>query len=88
VQKLLLPNKELFGEKKGLTSLISHTIENSSVIFSKPRKLSMAEHDQANKLTATMLKDRVINLTFIKPLQLAYPHGDKKGWFHPVLGGL
>ena len=60
VQKLLLQNKELFGEKKGLTSLISHTIENSSVIFSKPRKLSMAEHNQADKLTATMLKDGVI----------------------------
>ena len=60
VQKLLLQNKELFGEKKGLTPLISHTIENSSVIFSKPRKLSMAEHDQTDKLTATMLKDGVI----------------------------
>jgi hypothetical protein len=58
--KLLLLNKQLFGEKQGVTSLISHTIENSNVVFSKPRKLSQAENDHADKLTAAMLKDGVI----------------------------
>jgi len=58
--KLLFLNKQLFGEKQGVTSLISHTIENSNVVFSKPRKLSQAENDHADKLTAAMLKDGVI----------------------------
>ena len=42
VQKLLLQNKELFGENKGLTSLILHTIENSSIIFSKNTVLKLS----------------------------------------------
>ena len=58
--KLFFQNKQLFGEKQGVTSLISHTIENSNVVFSKPRKLSQTENDHADKLTAAMLKDGVI----------------------------
>ena len=58
--KLVFLNKQLFGEKQGVTSLISHIIENSNVVFSKPRKLSQAENDHADKLTAAMLKDGVI----------------------------
>ena len=57
---LLLSNKDLFGDKVGLTPFISHKIENSGVVFSKPRKLSMMEHDQADQLTAAMLKDGVV----------------------------
>ena len=60
MQTLIFENKDLFGEKIGVTSLISHKIENSGVIFSKPCKLSMAEHDQADKLTESMLKDGVV----------------------------
>ena len=60
LQTLLLKNKELFGEKVGVSPLITHKIENSSIVFSKPRKLSMSEHEQADHLTAAMLKEGVV----------------------------
>ena len=47
--ELLEKHKKLFGKKSGLTNLLSHKIENSQVIFSKPRHLSPSENDQANK---------------------------------------
>ena len=53
-------HKKLFGKKSGLTNLLSHKIENSQVIFSKPRRLSPSENDQADKLCEEMLKDNVI----------------------------
>ena len=40
--------------------MLLHKIENSQVIFSKPRCLSPSENDQANKLCEEMLKDNVI----------------------------
>ena len=60
LQTLIFENKDLFGEKSGVTSLISHKIENTGVIFPKPCKLSMTEHDQTDKLMESMLKDGVV----------------------------
>ena len=60
LQTLLLKNKEVFGEKVGVSPLITQKIENSSIVFSKPRKLSMSEHEQADHLTAAMLKEGVV----------------------------
>ena len=60
LKKLLHANKDLFGEKQGPTSVISYTLENSSVVFSKPCKLSQAENEHADNLTAAMLKDGII----------------------------
>ena len=57
---LLQKHKELFGEKKGLTNLVTHKIENSSVIFHRQRKLAIAEEEQADKLTTQMLKDKLV----------------------------
>ena len=48
------------GKKEDLTPLISHKIENSAVVFSKPRRQSQAEAENANKLTKEMLKDGII----------------------------
>ena len=53
----------MFGEKVGVSPLITHKIENSSIVFSKPRKLSMSEHEQADHLTAAMLKEGVVRLS-------------------------
>ena len=50
----------MFGEKKGLTNLVTHKIENSNVIFHRQRKLAIAEEEQADKLTAQMHNDKVI----------------------------
>ena len=58
--KLLLKYQNVFGKKEGLTPLISHKIENSAVVFSKPRRQSQAEAENANKLTKEMLKDGII----------------------------
>ena len=58
--KLLLKYQNAFGKKESLTSLISHKIENSAVVFSKPRRQSQAEAENANKLSTEMLKDGVI----------------------------
>ena len=53
-------HKKIFGKKSGLKNLLSHEIENSQVIFSKPMCLSPSEHDQAEKLCEEMQKDHVI----------------------------
>ena len=47
----------MFLEKRGLNP---YKIENSAVVFSKPRRQSQAEAENANKLTKEMLKDGII----------------------------
>ena len=57
---LLQKYKTIFLGKKGTTHLLEHKIENSKVIFSKPRRHSLAEQEQAVKLCEEMKQAGVI----------------------------
>ena len=47
--------KFYFRKKSGLTSLLSHKIENSEQVFGKPRRLSQFEYEKAESLKEDML---------------------------------
>ena len=55
-----LKHKEEKGHSDMFNNLVTHKIENLNVIFHRQRKLAVAEEEQADKLTAPMLKDNVV----------------------------
>ena len=60
LENLLLKHAILFQGKNGLTSLISHKIENSQTVFVKRRQSSQFEYKKAETLKNDMLKSGII----------------------------
>jgi len=60
MKSVLLKHESLFGSFPTTTNLLVHRIEDSGISFSRPRRLSQIEYDQADKMVQEMLKDNII----------------------------